>query len=154
MNKENTVNKYLLFTLDAFHFAIDSENTQDVVNPHVLTTVPLANSAVLGLYNLRGKIVTNIDLRALLSMPAGQHADSHMLLVTQNAEEVISFPVDKVFGIIEIDQADIKPVPGNADAAWIEHSKGIYQFDNKIVVILDYASLTQKISSLSSMWMG
>lgn len=147
-------NKYLLFTLDAFNFAIASENTQDVVTPHSMTHVPLANTAVLGIYNLRGKIVTNMDLRCLLSMPSAYDRKSHLLLVTQNKDEVISFPVDKVYGIIDICSSDIKPVPGNADAAWIEHSKGIHQMDNKIVVILDYDSLTRKIASLSSMWVG
>ena len=72
----NGPRQYTTFFVGHYHFAIDVEHAQEVVQPMIATPVPLTSDVVTGLVNLRGQIITAVDMRARLELPPGADQDT------------------------------------------------------------------------------
>lgn len=88
----------LLFKLNAKCFGFPIEQVKDVLPIPIITKVPLANKEILGVFNLRGEIVTAIDLAAILEK---EKTSSSMIIVTEFANDLYGFAVDQIDGIID-----------------------------------------------------
>jgi purine-binding chemotaxis protein CheW len=88
----------LLFKLDAKCFGFPIEQVKDVLPIPSITKVPLANKEILGVFNLRGEIVTAIDLATILEK---EKTSSSMIIVTEFANDLYGFAVSMVDGIID-----------------------------------------------------
>ncbi|MCB9731849.1 MAG: chemotaxis protein CheW [Deltaproteobacteria bacterium] len=90
------------FLLDSHAFAIAVDQVQEVLNPQAMTRVPLAPPVVHGLINLRGEIVTAVDLRTRLSMPPRPAGKRPMNVVITSGDGPMSLLVDDIGDVIEV----------------------------------------------------
>lgn len=115
----------------------------DVLKAQNMTPVPIAPNWVAGLINLRGRIVTCIDLRARLGLPAAQPEDgaTGMSVVVEQNGEPYSLLIDKVGDVLKLPIDDYERNPVTLEASWAEVSAGVYRLDGELLVILDVKTL-------------
>ena len=118
----NESRQYCTFFLDNHCFGIPVEKVQEVLRYQAMTSVPLAPREVCGLINLRGQIVTVIDLRTRLKLPARKPNSVGTNVIVRTADEVVSFLVDAM-GSVDAVQATIRDAL-KAHAMTIQEKKG------------------------------
>jgi purine-binding chemotaxis protein CheW len=106
-----------------------------------IARIPLAPPEVAGNLNLRGRIVTAIDLRQRLRMPPRTNGKLPMSVVTELGTELYALQVDQVSEVVTLHMADMERNPPTLPPIWAEHSVGIYRVSNRLLVVLDVEKL-------------
>jgi purine-binding chemotaxis protein CheW len=123
-------------------FGIPVLVVQDVLGPQKITRIPLAPPEVAGSLNLRGRIVTAIDVRLRLKLPQRKpDAGAGMSVVVDMKGELYSLRVDQVGEVLSLPAAKFERNPPTLDTLWREFSTGIYRLEGKLLVILDVPRL-------------
>ena len=120
-------------------FGIPVLQVQDVLGPQRITRIPLAPPEVAGSLNLRGHIVTAVDLRTRLRLPRLPEGQQGMSVVVEHGNELYSLIVDQVGEVLSLSDADLERNPATLDAVWREVAAGIYRLDRALLVVLDVA---------------
>ena len=116
---------------------IDVLKVQDVLGPQKITPVPLAAVEVTGLLNLRGRIVTAIDLRRRLGLEARTGDDKGMSVVVEHNGELYSLTVDSVGEVLRFPVDEFERNPATLDAHWRRFSEGVYRLKEGLLVVLN-----------------
>jgi purine-binding chemotaxis protein CheW len=118
-------------------FGLPIDRVHDVFKVDRLTRVPLAAPEIAGVLNLRGRIVTAIDMRLRLDLPSLQNGEHHMAIGIEHRGESYGLIVDQVGEVIKIpvEQRDANPV--NLDPRWGRIAAGVFQLEESLMVILD-----------------
>lgn len=147
-----TASQYLILHIGAHYFAVNVGNITDVIKQSRKTPVPLANKNISGVLNLRGHIVTEIDVATTLGIQR-HNRDKGLAVVINREDELYSFVFDGIGDVVEIAFAAIDPLPETVQKTWHTLSKGVYKMADKLVVILDltaFVALSQD-SELNSL---
>jgi purine-binding chemotaxis protein CheW len=104
-----------------------------------ITRIPLAPPEVAGSLNLRGRIVTAIDLRTRLRLPPQPEGKSGMSVVVDHGGELYSVVVDAVGEVLSLGADTAERNPATLDPVWREVSGGIHRLDKTLLVVLDVA---------------
>ena len=137
MDYSNTA-QFLTAYVNQHYLGISIKNIQDVIGPQVLTTVPLAKESIAGVLNLRGRIVTAIDMNRRLGEPdIDVPRDKRMGIVTTHNDELFSLLVDRVEDVMDISLDMIEGVPPTLHPVWQSVCSGVYQVKGNIMIILD-----------------
>jgi purine-binding chemotaxis protein CheW len=119
-------------------FGLPILRVQDVFSATQMTRVPLAPRQVVGLLNLRGRVVTALSLRARLGMDdAAECTSSTMAVGIEHGGEPFALMVDKVGEVMRLTPATFEPNPVHLSAAWVGLSNGIHRLDGRLLIILD-----------------
>lgn len=110
---------------------------RDVLGPQVVTRVPLAAPEIAGNLNLRGRIVTTIDLRKRLGQHVAADAPPAMSVVTEHGKELYALLVDRVMEVIEVRSQTVGPLPPTMAAGWARFGTGVYQVADGLLIMLD-----------------
>ena len=133
--KENM--QLLVFQAANEEYAFPLTEVQEIIQTPALTPVPSVQTYVDGIVNLRGKIVTVINLPLLLGLPASSNLQH--IIVTQRGTEFFGFHVDLVTGVMRIPSSELKPVPeviaSKAPSSYVE-SAVMSQEPARIILIL------------------
>jgi len=121
-------------------FGIPVLQVQDVLGPQRLTRIPLAPVEIAGSLNLRGRIVTAIDLRTRLGLPPAEDGKPGMSVVVDHGGELYSFIVDQVGEVLSLSEG-FEHNPSTLDPLWREVAAGIYRLDGTLLVVLEVARL-------------
>jgi purine-binding chemotaxis protein CheW len=125
------------FYLDGLYWGIEVTRVQEVIRYQEMTRVPLAPPHVRGLINLRGQIVTAIEMRTRLGLsPRG---DSHlpMNVVVRSDDGGISLLVDEIGDVVEVSDSAFEPAPATVQVSSRELLRGVYKLDKKLLLQLD-----------------
>ena len=123
-------------------FGIPVLMVQDVLGPQKITRIPLAPPEVAGSLNLRGRIVTAIDVRLRLQLPKRSDTDGQgMSVVVEMRGELYSLRVDSVGEVLSLAAAKFESNPPTLDPLWRDFSTGIYRLESTLLVILDVPKL-------------
>ena len=122
-------------------FGIPVLQVQDVLGPQKITRIPLAPPEVAGSLNLRGRIVTAIDVRLRLGLPARTGGKPGMSIVVDHKGELYSLMVDHVGEVLSLTTDDFERHPATMDQRWREISTGIYRLKETLLVVLDVSKL-------------
>ena len=122
-------------------FGLPINEVEDVFMPEQVTKVPLAPIQVAGVLNLRGRIVTAIDMRVRLSLPPLEDDSERMAVGIEHKEESYGLLIDKVGEVMLLDETTKESNPSNLDAAWRDVSGGVFQLDGSLLVVLDIVRL-------------
>jgi len=125
------------FTLGDTLFGIDVPVIQEVLRPQTMTRVPLAPSVVRGLINLRGQIITAIDLRERLGFPSAPESVSGMNVVTRLPDETVSFIVDDVGEVLDLTTEQFEEVPPTLSGTLREVTMGVYKLKDRLLLLLN-----------------
>jgi purine-binding chemotaxis protein CheW len=129
---------FCTFFVDDLRFGIDVQKVQEVVPYQEMTRVPLAPPTVRGLLNLRGQIVTGLDLRRRLELPAGPAGRLPMNVVLRGEDSPVSFLVDEIGEVIEVAGAAERP-PATLAAGVRELIREVYPLPEGLLLVLDTA---------------
>jgi purine-binding chemotaxis protein CheW len=112
---------------------------QEVIRYQEMTRVPLAAPVVRGLINLRGQIVTAIDLRRRLGLPDRGDSGEHLLmnLVVRTDDGVVSLLVDEIGEFVEVDEDTFERPPPTLDGVARELVRGVYKREGSLLLVLD-----------------
>lgn len=124
------------FVTDLF-FGIDVLNVQEVLRHQEMTRVPLSPSVIDGLINLRGQIVTAIDMRRRLGLAARTDDGSSLNVVVRTQEGAVSLLVDEIGDVLEVDPSTYERTPDNLAPGSKELIRGIYKLKDRLLLILD-----------------
>jgi purine-binding chemotaxis protein CheW len=131
--------EFVSITVAGQHFGIPVLQVQDVLGPQRITPIPLAPPEVAGSLNLRGRIVTAIDLRTRLKLPKLPDGEAGMSVVVDHNGELYSILVDAVGEVLSLGAGAQQRNPPTLDPAWRDVSGGIYRLDATLMVILNVA---------------
>ena len=130
--------QYCTFVLDGHLFGIPVDTVQEVLRKQVLTPVPLAAPEVGGLINLRGQIVTTLDLRVRLLLPPRPETERSVSVVVRTVDGgAVSLVVDRIGDVIEPDPGSVEPPPETLDPAVRALMAGVCKLDGRLVLLLD-----------------
>lgn len=129
--------QFCTFYLGDLFFGVEVENVQEVFRYQDMTKVPLAPSAVRGLINLRGQIITAIDLRSRLEMEDWSDGKLPMNVVVRTEEGVVSLLVDEIADVLEVPEDNFERPPDTINDITRELVLGVYKLEDKLLLILD-----------------
>jgi len=128
---------YVTFTVANQLFGLPIEHIQDVFTVASITRVPLASPEVAGMLNLRGRIVTVIDLAVRLQLkPAGQ-AIGRLAIGIEAGGESFGILVDGIAEVLTLSDSEREPPPVNLDHGLAFASTGVFWLDHELLVVLD-----------------
>ncbi|OIQ91276.1 chemotaxis protein CheW [mine drainage metagenome] len=135
--------EFVTMFIEGQMFGIPVLMVQDVLGPQKITRIPLAPPEVAGSLNLRGRIVTAIDVRMRLRLKQRTETDrgEGMSVVVDMRGELYSLMVDSVGEVLSLPKAKFERNPPTLDPLWREFSEGIYRLADKLLVVLDVPRL-------------
>lgn len=112
-------------------------SVRDVLGPQTITRVPLAAPEIAGNLNLRGRIVTTIDLRKRLGLLEPKPATPAMSVVTEHGPELYALLVDRVLEVVSVADLRLAPLPPTLASGWARFGTGVYQLADGLLLMLD-----------------
>lgn len=131
--------KHVLFVLDDTHYAVAMENVLELQRLPRVTPLPSVPNWLRGVTNLRGDVLSVVDLRSLLEIPPAESSVSQRLIVVRSTLEEIStgWIVDRVIGVRRLATEDMQPASTLATGASTRFLNGIVEFDDRLIALLD-----------------
>lgn len=134
--------QYVSFWLENQHLGIPVNVVQEVLNPQKIARTPLARAEIAGLLNLRGQIVTAINLRKRLNLPDAEvPVEEQMNVVVRDKGESFSLLVDDVGDVIDVTGERMQRVPPTLDEHWQAVTSGVFRLDEGLFTIVDVEAL-------------
>lgn len=118
-------------------FGLKLDRVRDVFVPQGLSAVPLAPPEVAGLLNLRGRIVTALDLRTRLGLPPREAGKRAVAVGIEDRGELYGLIADKVGDVLWLKPSAYEANPANLDPRWAQVCSGVYRLDGELMVVLD-----------------
>lgn len=128
------------FRVGSQWFGVGVLQVQEVICAQRVTHVPLAEPGIAGLLNLRGRIVTAIDLHQRLQI-SRESSESLMNVVVCDGDELFALIVDEVGDVTTVAPDASEPIPASLDGSWARVCSGIVRLDQGLLAVLDVACL-------------
>ena len=135
--------EFVTMTIDNQWFGIPVSSVQDVLGTQNIARIPLAPPDVAGSLNLRGRIVTAIDPRVRLGLPARGEDESVMSIVVEQGGELYSLLIDQVGEVLNLPADRFERNPASLDGQWRDISAGVYRLDDRLLVVMDVDRLLE-----------
>ena len=129
--------QFSTFVVDRLLFGVEVEKVQEVIRYQEMTRVPLAPAVVKGLINLRGQIVTAIDLRRRLELRERAAADLPMNVVIRQSDGAVSLLVDEIGDVLEVDEQTFENPPETLNGKARQLIRGVYKLNGRLLHVLD-----------------
>lgn len=139
--------QFSTFVVDRLLFGVEVEKVQEVIRYQVMTRVPLAPPVVKGLINLRGQIVTAIDLRRRLDLRERAATDLPMNVVVRHEDGVVSLLVDEIGDVLEVEEEAFELPPGTLSGEARELIRGVYKLNDRLLIVLDIDKILNLVTT-------
>ena len=130
---------YCTFDLGDQRFGIEVGAVREIVRDQAVTRVPLAPAAVTGLVNLRGRIVSAIDLRRCLGLEGARPGRAGTLVVLRESLGDVSFIVDEIHEVCDADPESFESTPPTVTGIGHELIRGAHKLSDRLLLVLDIA---------------
>jgi purine-binding chemotaxis protein CheW len=140
------VQQFCTFYLDDLFLGVEVLKVQEVIRYQEMTQVPLASNVIRGLINLRGQIVTAVDLRRRLALPERPPEQQPMNVILRTEEGAVSLLVDEIGDVLEMEEDFLERPPETMHHTAREMVRGVYKLKQQLLLILD----TDKVLQLES----
>ena len=138
---QSGVRRYATFSVSDMFCGVAVGQVQEVLRYQDMTPVPLAPDVIRGLINLRGQIVTAVDLRRRLRLPERNEQQKPMNMVLRCEGGAISLLVDEIGDVIDVDGCQHEPAPSTMDPFHREMVETVFKLDGKLLLALDTAKV-------------
>ena len=129
--------QFCTFYLDDLFFGIDVLKVQEIIRYQEMTQVPLAPSVICGLINLRGQVVTAMDLRPRLGLGERTSDELPMNVIIRTEDDTVSFLVDEIGDVVEPDEDTFEPPPETIGSSVRKLINGVYKLDGRLLLVMD-----------------
>ena len=129
--------QFCTFFLQGHFFGVPVQQVQEVIRYQQMTRVPLVPEVVRGLINLRGQIVTAVDLRRCLAMPERAAGELPMNVVIRTEDGPVSLLVDEIGDVLEVAEDAYERTPENMSAEQKEMVEGVYKLEARLLLALN-----------------
>ena len=129
--------QFCTFYLDKLLFGVELKTVQEVIRSLEVTQVPLAPQVVSGLINLRGQIVTAVDLRPRLEMEPRAAGVPAMNVVVRSEDGAVSLLVDEIGDVVEVDDSTFERPPETLRGPVRLIITGVHKLNNRLMLVLD-----------------
>ena len=133
--------EYVTVKIGGQLFGVEVFEIREVFSPHDITRVPRAPAEVAGLINLRGRIVTAIDARSRLGLPAREAGAPVMALGLEEGSELFGVLVDQVGEVMRLKSDTLEASPAHLDPKWRALLKGVHRLETELLAVLDVRAL-------------
>ena len=141
MNQDISDSKdFLTVYISGQLFGIPVLQVEDVLGEQRVTKIPLAPPEVAGSLNLRGRIVTAINVRKRLGLEDSE-STQEMSVVVEHEGELYSLIIDRVGDVLTLKNDDFQANPATLDPVWRDVSAGIYRLEKNLLVVLDVSKM-------------
>jgi len=144
-----SLHQYCTFHINGLFYGINVLQVQEVILQQRTTRVPLAQASISGLINLRGQIVTALDLRHMLNPGKRELSTTVHNVVVFSEDGTISLIVDEIDDVMELDEEHFEKPPANLDPQVRDVISSVYKMKEQLILILDIESIAQHPSILS-----
>ena len=134
---QQNLTEYVTAMIGGQLFGLPIVRVQDVFIPERLTRVPLAPPEIAGVLNLRGRIVTLIDMRCRFGLGKREDGDPAMAIGVESRGESYGLLIDSVGEVLKLDAATREPNPINLDSRLASVSAGIHRLDGQLLIVVD-----------------
>lgn len=131
------MSQFATFFVDGLHFGVEVLQVQEVIRYQQMTRVPLAPDVVEGLINLRGQIVTALDLRRRIGLAARPQGQLPMNVVVRSDDGVVSLLVDEIGDVVDASGDAFEPVPETVNDQVAGLVSGVYKRKERLLLIVD-----------------
>ncbi len=128
---------YCTFFIGEQYYGIPVRDVQEVLQSQPMTRAPLAPPAVAGLMNLRGQIVTAVDVRRVLRAHGKEDLSEQMNLVIRHEGSEISLLVDRIGDVVTVEEEEVERPPETLQGMAREFIRGIYPQDEGLLLLVD-----------------
>ena len=128
--------QYATFVVDDLFFGVDVLRVQEVLRYREMTAVPRSDGIIEGLINLRGQIVTALDMRRRLNLPRRADGETPMNVVLRSEGGAVSLLVDDIGDVIAVEPGDFEPPPATLDPAARDMLEGVYKLEGRLLLVL------------------
>jgi purine-binding chemotaxis protein CheW len=132
-----TVNQFTTFYLDGLLFGMEVSKVQEVIRYQEMTRVPLASPVIRGLINLRGQIVTALDLRRRINLTERSSDKLPINVVVRSGEEAVSFLVDEIGDVLDVDEDTFERPPDTLQGDARDVIRGAYKLKDRLLLVLN-----------------
>jgi len=129
--------QFCTFSLDGYFFGVPVQQVQEVIRYQEMTRVPMVTQFIRGLINLRGQIVTAIDLRRRLGMTDRPEDQLPMNVVVRTADGLVSLLVDEIGDVVEVEENTFELPPETLRGMAREMISGVYKVPERLLLVLD-----------------
>jgi len=136
-----TSRSFCTFHLENLYLGVEVLSVQEVIRFQKMTRIPLAPPKVRGLMNLRGQIVTAIDLRQQLELSELPDGATPMNVVVRTPDGPVSLLVDRISDVIDVEEGQLEPPPETLSPTIRNIVDGIYKLDNRLLLTLNIERL-------------
>jgi purine-binding chemotaxis protein CheW len=140
---QSSIIQLATFFLHGELFGVDALHVQEILTYQEITSVPLAPEYVKGLINLRGQIVTVIDLRRRLGFEQSEDESAGMNLIVNSNEGLMSLLVDQIGNVLDVKRDHAKPPPGTIRGIATHYIQAVCQLQDDLLIMLDLDSILQ-----------
>lgn len=142
MSIAESLSKLLTCRVGEQWLALPVESLSEVVTPQQRTELPMAPPAVNGLINLRGQILTELDMRRILQLPPLQDADGYRTIIIETGgDEMFGLTVDAVGEVIAMEPESFESTPDSLAACWKQVCHGVLKQKARVLILLDVEKL-------------
>jgi purine-binding chemotaxis protein CheW len=127
--------------LSGEYFAVELESVREFTNLQRITPVPCCPAYVIGDMNLRGDILTVVDIRKVLQMPVGEAAPSAKVMVVPLGDALVGVLIDQVVNVLDIGSSNLCPLPVCLKSTKDSYLKGGIPYQEKILALLDVPAI-------------
>jgi purine-binding chemotaxis protein CheW len=131
------MNQLSTFHVGRYLFGVDVSLVQEIVRLQAFTPVPLSSAEIAGLINLRGEVLTAIDMRARLGLPPADRERDPVNVVVRVDDEPVSLLVDEIGGVQEVSQLPFEATPATVDVKVRELLLGSYTLPDRLLLALN-----------------
>jgi len=129
--------QFCTFHLGDLFLGVPVVRVQEVLRYQPMTRVPLAPDMVSGLINLRGQIVTAIDLRSRMGLPPRPAEQDPMNVVLHSDTGAVSLLVDEIGDVLEVEETTFEEVPRTVDGMVRDLVEGVFKMEGRLLLVLD-----------------
>lgn len=133
----NGARQLCTFHLGDLFLAVEVTEVQEVIRYQETTRVPLVTPVISGLINLRGEIVTTVDLRRRFGLPPWPDGHQPMNVVVRTEDSIVSLLVDDIDDVLEVDDSTFENPPATLNGAVRDLIAGIHKLDGRLLLVLD-----------------
>ncbi len=126
-------------------FGIDISKVQEIILAPEITSIPDSNEHFEGVINLRGKIVTVIDLRKKMGFSPHENSKKKKILIVESGQKIIGFIVSQVTEVLSLPDNSVEPPPEMVSSSGMEYIKGIGKLEDRIIMLLDLDKVLGKV---------